>query len=156
MSNYGDKRFQTPPVDPCVPPVRSRQTLSGPQICFIQIANNGPNGQADVPLVPAFPCNSFFIVSRKGGTETTTVFFHLTQLYKSYSTPNVATAATGQEQWISMTSAPATGPNYLTVIRFKEKILKAFLDIGFEGGAGLLTIACVADDDISISGGLYT
>lgn len=156
MANYTDKRYQQPPQDPCVPPTRARQTLSGPQIAYLTFQNNGPNGQADVPLNPPFPCNAFFIASRKGGTEATSIFFHLAKLNKTYAGANVATVATGFEQWISMTTAPATGPNYLAVIRFREKVLNAFLDFGFEGGAGPFTIACVADQDIEITGGLYT
>jgi hypothetical protein len=92
----------------------------------------------------------------KGGSEATSVFFHLNKLNKIYASPNVASSATGFEQWISMSSIPATGPIYRTVIRFREKVLQAFLDIGFEGGATVLTLACIADDDMVVTGGLYT
>jgi hypothetical protein len=148
------KRFQTPEA-PCSPePVRSRQTPSGPQIFFTTIQNAGPTAQADVPVLLPFPCNSFFITSVKGGTENSSCFFHLTKLQKTYTL--AAIAAQGTEPWISMNALPASGPMYRTVIRFKEKMMQFFLDIGFEGGAGPITIACVGDDAIQITGGLYT
>lgn len=150
------KRFQ-PPKPVCNPePVRSRMQPSGPQIFFVTVQSPGPNGQADVLVQLPFPCNSFFIVNRKSGTENTTIFFHLAKLGKSYSTANVASTATGLEQWISMNALPASGPVYLTVIRFKEKILQYFLDIGNEGGPGPITIANVADESMRLTGGLYT
>jgi hypothetical protein len=148
------KRYQAPkPI--CDPePVRSRQQPSGPQIFFQTIQNAGPNAQADVLIQCPFPCNSFFISSVKGGTETSSVMFHLAKLGKNYIAP--AINAVGNEPWISLNINPAAGPIYRTVIRFKETILQFFLDIGFEGGAGPITIACVADDAIQITGGLYT
>jgi hypothetical protein len=136
--------------------LKSRDYLSGPLVFYALVQNNGPNGQADVQVNTPNPCNCFFIVSRKGGTEANSIFFHLTKLNKSYTTVNVATTASGFEQWISMNTLPASGTNYLTVIKFKEKINTFFLDIGFEGGAGPITIACVADDELSVNGGLYT
>lgn len=135
--------------------LKARQYLSGPQIFFAAVAATAL-GQADVVVNVPFPANCFFVVSRKGGTENNSLFFHLTKLNKSYTTANVATVATGAEQWISMNTLPATGPNYLTVIRFREKINQFFLDIGAEGGAGPITIACVADDELQVNGGLYT
>lgn len=136
--------------------IRSRQYLSGPQIFYAVIQNPGPNAQADVVVNTPFPCNTFFIVSRKGGTENNSLFFHLTKLNKSYTGVNVATVATGFEQWISMNTLPASGPNYLTIIKFKEKINQFFVDVGTEGGAGPITVACLSDDEISLTGGLYT
>lgn len=144
------------PNDSTCSTIKSRQYLSGPQIFYAQVQNPGPNGQADVVVNTPFPVNSFFIVSRKGGTEANSVFFHLTKLNKNYTTVNVASTATGLEQWISMNTLPASGPNYLSVIRFKEKMNQFFLDIGFEGGSGPITIACVADDELQVTGGLYT
>jgi hypothetical protein len=141
------------PVESCL---RSRTYLSGPEIFYAIIQNPGPNGQADVLVNLPFPCNSFFIVSRKGGTEANSIFFHLTKLNKLYATPNVASTMVGTEQWISLNSLPSTGPNYLTVIRFREKILQFYLDVGVEGGAGPLSVGCLADDEMTISGGLYT
>lgn len=148
------KRFQSPkPI--CDPePVRSRQSLSGPQIFFQTIQNNGPNAQGDVLVQCPFPCNSFFLSSVKGGTEASSVMFHLTRIGRIYAV--AAIAAIGNEPWISLNVNPASGPQYRGVIRFKEKILQFFLDIGFEGGAGPITIACVADEDVQITGGLYT
>jgi len=137
-------------------PLRSRQYLSGPLVQFVTVQNNGPNGQGDIQVNLANPCNSFMIVSRKGGTENNSIFFHLTKLNKNYTGVNVASTATGTEQWFSMNTLPATGPNYLSFIRFKETIMTFFLDIGFEGGAGPITIACFADDELSVNGGLYT
>jgi hypothetical protein len=120
----------------------------------VTIQNNGPNAQGDVLLQPSFPFNSIFIVSRKGGTEASSCFFHFAKLNKNYTA--AAITQTGFEQWIGMNTNPASGPNYLTVIRFKEKVLTAFVDVGFEGGAGPITFACVADDDVEVTGGLYT
>lgn len=148
------KRFQ-PPKPICNPEsLRSRQTLSGPQIFYATIQNPGPNAQADVFVPLPFPCNSFFIVAVKGGTEASSVFFHLQKIQRLYAV--AAIAANGNEGWISLNTNPAAGPQYRTVIRFKEKIMGFFLDIGFEGGAGPITIACVADNDIQVTGGLYT
>lgn len=148
------KRYQAPkPI--CHPePLRARQNLSGPQIFYATIQNVGPNAQADVTVALPFPCNSFFINSVKGGTEASSVFFHLAKIQRQYAA--AAISALGTEPWISLNTNPAGGPQYRTVIRFREKILQFFLDIGFEGGAGPLTISCVADLDVQVTGGLYT
>ncbi len=148
------KRYQ-PPKPECNPePLRSRMQPSGPQIFYFTFNNPGPNAQGDLLVQLPFPCNSFFMTSVKGGTEASSIFFHLTRLGKIYG--GAAIAAVGNEPWISLNTLPASGPNYRTVIRFKEKILQYFLDVGFEGGAGQITIANVGDDDLTITGGLYT
>lgn len=134
---------------------KARQYLSGPQVFFAQVAAT-TNGQGDVVVKTPFPCNAFMVVSRKGGTENNSIFFHLTPLNKTYTSANVASVATGFEQWISMNTLPATGPNFLSVIRFKELINQFYLDIGGEGGAGPITIACFTDDAMQVTGGLYT
>lgn len=148
------KRYGNP-LAPCSPePVRSRQQPPGPQIFYATFQNPGPNAQADVQLILPFPCNSFFLSAVKGGTEASSIFLHLAPIGRIYSA--AAIAALGTEGWISLNTNPSTGPNYRTVVRFDEKVLIVYFDIGVEGGAGPLTVACVADDSIQITGGLYT
>jgi len=148
------KRYQNPKPECDPQQLRSRQTLSGPQIFFFTFNNVGPNATGDNLVQLPFPCQSFFISSVKGTTEASSVFFHLAKLLKTYASPTIV--ATGNEPWITLNTNPATGPNYRTVIRFKEPILQYFLDVGVEGGAGLITIANVNDDAVQITGGLYT
>lgn len=148
------KRYQAP-VSPCSnEPVRSRQQPPGPQIFFQTIQNPGPNAQADLLFTLPFPCNSFFLSAVKGGTEASSIFLHLVPIGRIYTA--AAIAALGTEPWISLNTNPSTGPQYRTVVRFNEKILQVYFDVGVEGGAGPLTVACVADDSLQITGGLYT
>lgn len=148
------KRYQ-PPKPECNPePLRSRQQLSGPQIFYFTFNNTGPNATADLLVNLPFPCNSFFLTSVKGGTEASSVMFHLSKIGRVYAA--AAITALGTEPWISLNANPASGPIYRTVIRFKEKINQFFLDVGVEGGAGFITLACVGDNDLQVTGGLYT
>lgn len=152
---FGGKPYQAPADadKECKPPVRSRQFLSGPDIAFIPV-QGGVNAVADIPVNLPFPCNAFFVSAVKTGTEASSIMFHLTKIFKNYAA--AAITATGTEPWISMTTLPAAGPIYRTVIRFKEPILQFFLDIGAEGGANTqITIAAVRDDSFQLNGGLY-
>ncbi len=138
----------------CPPPIRSRGYVSGPDIVFINLTGGNPNAIGDVLVYLPMPCNSFFVSSVQAGREASSLMFHLTTIGRNYTTP--AIAALGTEPWISLTTLPAAGPIYRTVIRFKEPILQFYVDIGAEGGVNTkFTLACVRDDNLLITGGLY-
>jgi hypothetical protein len=143
--------------DVCPPALRARNYVSGPQIFFLH--NKFPTvggAQFDVQFNLPYPCNSFFLVSTSQPTDT--LFLSLKPTGRN--NPGGVLAAIvplGTEEWFQMTAVPASGPNYFGMFRFKEPIQTIFLSAGTESGnASTITLACVADDALIVTGGVYT
>lgn len=141
----------------CPPTIRSRQYLSGPGVNFIPIVGQPIGGaQYDLLVQLPQPSNVFFIASTKHITNT--LMLSLTPTGKSNPLGISALTFLGTESWFPMSTAQQVGgSNYLTVLKFKEKVNQIYLSMGTEsGGQNFLTLACLTDDDLSIVGGLYT
>jgi hypothetical protein len=133
----------------------ARQYLSGPQITYIHYDGHALIGGAifDILFNLAFPCNVFFLVGNNQPGDT--IYLSL----KPTNKPRPGSAAVpvlGNEEWFPMTALglAVTGPNVLSVIRFKEPVNQIYLSHGTEGGLGpVLTFACVNDPNFTLNGG---
>jgi hypothetical protein len=137
--------------------IRSRQSLSGPQIFFLTFDFTQAIGGNiwDVPFALPFPCNTFFISSVKGGDEINSLILYFKALGYPLNFP--FTTLKGNEQIYYLNSVLTTGPVYRTVLRFKDPVLNFFLAIGTENGhASRYTIGCTNDDELELTGGIYT
>jgi hypothetical protein len=141
----------------CAPPARSRPYVSGPS-WFNLFINNFPHvGGFQYDLLQQIPilANCFFLL---GGTLlTNTFFFHLSPT----GLPNPGSGGPvigGNENWVALTTSPySSGPLYFTKIKLGSPVNRFYLSLGTEAGAGSkFTLACVAGDDIDISGGQWT
>jgi hypothetical protein len=99
------------------------------------------------------PCNTFFLVSQNHNTST---LFLATKPVGRFGNGVLASITpNGTEEWYPMTASSfgVTGPNYLTVLRFKDSINQLYMALGAEGGATNWTLACLQDDIASVNGG---
>lgn len=142
----------------CPPPQRSRPYTGGPQLFFTPpiIGRAVGGADADYHVILPFPCRIFQIASIL--TPQNSVFFHLRQFGKVYTSN--AVVPDGTEQWIAMTAQLITTapPYYFTVIELSDAIQDFWLDMGHENGAAnTLTIVCAASPDaLRVHGGPYT
>lgn len=138
----------------CPPPIRSRQYLSGPQINFLPVVGSGPSqSQFDLRFQLAVPCNVFFIVS--DAVQLSSKFLSLLPTNKTNAAG--AIVINGTEQWFALNALQSGGPNYWTVLKFKEKTNLIYLSIGGEvASTNRFMLACMQDDELFVSGGMYT
>jgi hypothetical protein len=138
--------------------IRSRQSLSGPQIFFLLADFVGLIGGSiwDVPITLPFPCNTFFIASIRSGDEANSVAMYFQPLNRPRGSAFTSLNGTEQIFYLNTTNI-VTGPFYRSVIKFKESVTQFFLAIGTEnGGASRYTIGCTNDKELKLTGGIYT
>ena len=154
-----DKPYISPQqIQDCIKVLRSRQTVSGPDILFINFNFFQLIGGSlsDIPVHIPIPCTTFFLASVKSGNENDSIIFHTKPSNLLRAKINLGPTPTGFVPFIAMTSNQAGGSTYRTVIRFKKPIQDFLLDIGTEVGQGpTFTICCVADDAMRLNGGIY-
>jgi hypothetical protein len=145
-------RIINPSNDPCNNTLRSRQYLSGPQIFWLHITGSAI-ATFDNLFYLGQPCNTFFISSLNKNAST--IFLATKLVGRTNPSAIVSITPIGTEEWFPMSAASmgVTGPNFLTVLRFKETVNQLYMALGAEGGVSTWTIACLQDDEVSVSGG---
>lgn len=138
---------------------RSRQYTSGPQITPLTFDFRALIGGNlfDIPVSLPFPCNCFFLASISQGGESNSLVMYFNKLNYKQGTSFVTNWQGLEQVFYFNVGQQAAGQNYRSVIRFKEPVTQFFLAIGTENGSGQrFTIFATNDDELELSGGLYT
>lgn len=147
----------------CPEPIKSRQYPSPDDIYYLTFRNVGHIGGFQFDLYFQLPilANAFFLVNDT--VPTNTKYIHFKPMNRGNPSGSAGYTPDGSEQWFAMNAlsfsigGPVGGPNYNTFIRFKNPVNYLYLSTGTEsGGGGNITIACVANDALIVSGGAWT
>lgn len=140
----------------CPPKIRSKPYVSGPNVFFLHIVGQVVGGaQFDLPFKLPFPCNTFFMAST--AQVTNSLFLSLMPTRRNNQTGSGAITMLGSEEWFPMNAVPLAGTNYWAMLRFSDPTQQIYISMGTESGApNIVTIACVADDALQMSGGIWT